>query len=69
MNTPMSCGHFYAASVNLEQKSEILVSTFDSRGKDITPINSCAVTISSDGEVVFDGEIELLITLIKGERK
>lgn len=66
---PMLTSLANAASLKRDSKSEIMVITYSSISKDIEPVASCSVTIKSNDVTVFDGEIEELIALIKGEKR
>jgi hypothetical protein len=68
MYTPLIASDFHAANLKHDSKSEILVVTYSSVSKDIIPVSSCTVTLKSNDTVVFDGEIEELIALVKGVR-
>jgi hypothetical protein len=69
MFTPMLASNFNAGSLKPESKSEIMITTYSSVSKDITPVASCAVTIKSNDITVFDGEIEELIAMLQENRK
>lgn len=69
MYTPMLASNFHAASLKLDSKSEVMIITYSSISKDITPVSSCTVTLKSNDVTVFDGEIEQLIALIKGQQR
>jgi hypothetical protein len=65
MYTPLIAGHYHAANLKRDLKSEILIVSYSSVSKDIIPVSSCTVTIKSNDVTVFDGEIEELIALLR----